>query len=314
MKLFYTDIFELPLPEKHRFPMAKYRRLRERLAEQFPADCFHVPPAATDDELLLAHTAEYLEKLIAGKLTEREIRRIGFPWSPEMVERSRRSTGATTCAARAALHDGVAANLAGGTHHAFADSGEGYCVFNDTCVAARVLLREKLVEKVLIVDCDVHQGNGTAEITRRDSAIYAFSMHCEQNFPFRKRTSHLDIALPAGAGDELYLQELQRGISLAMQQSQPDFVFYIAGADPFYDDRLGKLRLTKRGLQERDQLVFQSCRDHRLPVAVSMAGGYAQHVDDIVDIHFATVMTGWQICGQNCDYSFTSVSRNRASR
>lgn len=272
--------------------MSKYTRLRERIAaDQIFNDCqLLIPPAATDDEILLAHEREYLERIKSGQLSEVEIRRIGFPWSPGMVERSRRSTGATITAARSAVADGLSANLAGGTHHSFADSGQGFCVFNDVCVAAKVIQKgHNSIERVMIVDCDVHQGNGTSSIAANDPTLFAFSVHCDENFPFKKTDGDLDIALPAGTQDDEYLWELKTGIDIAMSRFNPDFVFYIAGADPFIGDRLGKLGLTKSGLRSRDELVINYFRGLEIPIAISMAGGYAPNIDDIVDIHFATI-------------------------
>jgi acetoin utilization deacetylase AcuC-like enzyme len=291
MKVFYSDTFVLPLPEGHRFPMQKYRLLRERVAAEgaVSLDDLIIPLPATDAELGRAHTAAYIDRVQAGELTPLELRRIGFPWSPQMVERSRRSSGATLAACRAALADGFAANLAGGTHHAYAEHGEGYCVFNDSAVAARAMQAEGAARRVLIIDCDVHQGNGTAAIFGRDETIFTFSIHGANNFPFHKEQSDLDIALDDGAGDAAYLAALGDGLFLALEQSRADMAIYLAGADPFHDDRLGRLALTKPGLAERDRMVFEYCRWAGLPVAVTMAGGYARDVADTVDIHFATV-------------------------
>lgn len=207
-----------------------------------------------------------------------------------MVERSRRSTGATIAASQAALADGCAVNLAGGTHHAFTNAGEGYCVFNDACVAARILQQQGQAEKVLVVDCDVHQGNGTAEIVQHDPTIFSFSIHNQKNYPFRKMQSDLDVGLEDGVEDEAYLAILGESLDRIADRFRPDFVFYVSGADPYKDDKLGRLRLTKPGLRLRDEMVLRRFRDQNIPVAVSMAGGYAPDVMDIVDIHFATVL------------------------
>jgi len=291
MRIFYTDHFVLPLPEGHRFPMRKYALLRQRVAESgiVTPDQLFVPHAATDTELLRAHDAEYLRRCQAGTLTRQEIRRIGFPWSPEMVARSRRSSGATIEACRAALEDGVSANLAGGTHHAYADHGEGYCVFNDSAVAARAMQAEGRAARVVIIDCDVHQGNGTAAILARDDTIFTFSIHGAKNFPFHKERSDLDIALDDGVGDAEYLAALDHGLCQAIELSRADLAIYLAGADPFADDKLGRLALSKRGLAARDQMVFEYCRQAGLPVAITMAGGYARAIEDTVDIHFQTL-------------------------
>ena len=249
----------------------------------------HLSEAATDEQLALAHDQDYLEKVKQGSLSEQEIRRMGFPWSPELVERSRRSAGSTIAACRAALTEGVAVNLAGGTHHAGRRHGEGFCVFNDAAVAARVMQAEARVKLVMIIDCDVHQGNGTAAILQNDDSVFTFSIHGEKNFPFRKEASDLDISLPDGTGDADYFRELDDGLQQAMQLANAGLVIYLSGADPFEGDRLGRLSLTKAGLAKRDELVMQSCTDANLPVAVVMAGGYAENVDDIVDIHAQTI-------------------------
>ncbi len=291
MNIFYSDTFVLPLPQGHRFPMQKYAMLRERVehANLVRPDNLRLPPAATDQELLRAHTAGYLQRTQAGMLTPAEIRRIGFPWSPGMVERSRRSSGATIEACRAALTDGVAVNLAGGTHHACSDHGEGFCVFNDSAVAARAMQAEGRAARIVIVDCDVHQGNGTAEITHGDPTIFTLSLHGEKNFPFRKAPGDLDIGLDDATDDDTYLFMLERGLHHAIERARPDLAIYLAGADPFHDDKLGRLALTKAGLAKRDRLVFETLREAGIPFAIVMAGGYARDIADTVDIHFQTV-------------------------
>jgi acetoin utilization deacetylase AcuC-like enzyme len=291
MKAFYSDTFDFPLPENHRFPICKYSRLRERLLEEkviLPEDLL-VPQRATDEQLLRAHTNEYLQRVIHGKLTSKEIRRIGFPWSPELVERSRRSVGGSLEACHAAVQDGIAVNLAGGTHHAHPDWGSGFCVFNDVAVAALDLLTQRKVESIVIIDCDVHQGDGTAAIFAAEERVYTFSIHGASNFPFRKTSSDLDIALPDRVADDEYLQALQAGLQQAFQESAPSFAIYLAGADPYYADTFGRLSLTKGGLHRRDEMVFEACRRLDLPVAVVMSGGYAPDIEDIVDIHIETV-------------------------
>ncbi len=292
MKLFYADEFVLPLPPGHRFPMEKYSRLRAQLeaSDAFaPAD-FRVPPAATDEEIGRAHCPHYLARVVEGRLDSSEQRRIGFPWSPGMVERSRRAAGGTLAACRAALEDGVAANLAGGTHHAFRDRGEGFCVFNDAAVAARALQAEGRVRRVLVVDCDVHQGNGTAAIFSTDPTVFTFSIHGANNFPFEKETSDLDIEMADGAEDAAYLASLSEALESILGNFEADLVIYLAGADPFQDDRFGRLKLSKEGLRRRDDYVLGSCRRQGLPVAIAMAGGYARNIDDTVDIHAATIL------------------------
>ncbi|MEZ5292475.1 MAG: histone deacetylase [Vicinamibacterales bacterium] len=291
MKAFYSDHFVLPLPESHRFPMAKYARLRERVVAEGVLAPGHLveAPLAPWDDLRLVHVPAYVEAVANGTLPADMQRRIGFPWSPGMVERSRRSVGATIAAGRAALLDGVAANLAGGTHHAFADRGEGYCVFNDVAVATRALQREARVDHVAVIDLDVHQGNGTAAIFRDDPSVFTFSMHGAKNYPFRKEQSDLDVELADGTTDAEYLAALDRHLSAVLERHRPALVFYLAGADPFAGDRLGRLDLSKAGLAARDRMVFDRCRLAGIPVAVTMSGGYAPDVEDIVAIHVSTI-------------------------
>jgi acetoin utilization deacetylase AcuC-like enzyme len=291
MKAFYCDEFVLPLPNGHRFPMAKYALLRQRLLAEgiLTQGQLFIPPAATDAQLGLVHTSNYLEKVKTGNLDPAEIRRLGFPWSPQLVERSRRSVGGTIAALRTALQEERAVNLAGGTHHAFPNHGEGFCVFNDAAVAARTLQAEGRVKRIIILDCDVHQGNGTAEALHGDDTIFTFSIHGARNFPFRKYPSDLDIGLPDEAEDELYLSSLRHGLTVALTQAKAEAVIYLAGADPYHGDRLGRLALSKQGLAERDRLVYAACRRWGLPVATVMAGGYAHDIQDIVDIHAQTV-------------------------
>ncbi|MDX1609217.1 MAG: histone deacetylase [Halofilum sp. (in: g-proteobacteria)] len=288
MKLFYTDHFVLPLPAGHRFPMDKYRRLRER-AQAAPGFELHEPAAATDGQLAMAHDRGYIAQVAAGTLDPRQVRALGFPWSPGLVERSRRSNGATIAAARAALADGAAGNLAGGTHHAQIAAAQGFCVFNDCAVAARVLQREGRIRRALVVDTDVHQGNGTAQILAGDESVFTFSIHGARNFPVRKEPGDLDVALEDGTTDGPYLEALDAALDAAFARARPDLVFYLAGADPYEHDRLGRLALTRAGLAERDRRVVARCAAAGLPVAVVMGGGYAPEIDDIVDIHFASI-------------------------
>jgi acetoin utilization deacetylase AcuC-like enzyme len=288
--VFHCDQFAYPLPPGHRFPAEKYALLRARVAESLtPPVMLRVPDAASDEQLLRVHDVQYLAKVVGGTLTEREVRRIGLPWSPELVERSRRSVGGTVEACRAALSDGIAINLSGGTHHAFADHGEGFCIFNDCAVAARTMQAEGRVRRVVIIDCDVHQGNGTAAILADDSTVFTFSIHGAKNFPFHKERSDLDAELADGADDATYLTALTAGINAALAAARADLAIYLAGADPFIGDALGRLALSKAGLADRDRLLLDHCRRAGLPVAVVMAGGYARQIQDTVDIHLETV-------------------------
>ena len=293
MKIFYADHFVLPLPPGHRFPMSKYSRLRERVMEAgiVPPHELVEPPAANDAQLGLAHDPAYVRRVAEGTLDAQEQRRIGFPWTPQMVERSRRSVGATMNAARAALHDGIAVNLAGGTHHAYADHGEGYCIFNDVAVAIRWLMHEQEIRRAVIFDTDVHQGNGTAAIFRDDPHVFSFSVHGANNFPFRKERSTLDIALPDGTTDEGYLGAIADGLTTAFAADRFDIAFYIAGADAHEHDQLGRLHVSAQALAQRDDMVLGTCARLGVPVAVVMGGGYGRDVEDTVAIHLNSVLT-----------------------
>lgn len=289
MQVFYSDRFVLPLPPAHRFPMEKYRLLRERVSQALGGVDLREPDPATDAVLALAHTPDYIRRLSQGDLSHKEMQKIGFPWSPEMVERSRRSTGATIMACRAAIADGASVNLAGGTHHAYADRGEGFCCFNDAMVAARLMQSEGRAQRIAIIDLDVHQGNGSAAIARGDESIFTLSIHGAENYPFVKERSDLDIELPNGTGDLTYLHALDEALAELQSRFSADLIIYLAGADPYEDDRLGRLGLTKAGLLARDERVFGFARSLGLPVAVAMAGGYARNILDTVKIHFQTV-------------------------
>ena len=271
--------------------MPKYALLRQRVMEErlIPPEDLQVGPAATDEQLTRAHDPEYVRRVKEGQLSHQEIRQIGFPWSPGLVERSRRSVGSTIAACRSALEGGLGVNLAGGTHHAGPDYGQGFCVFNDSAVAARAMQAEGRAVNVVILDCDVHQGNGTADIFATDPTVFTFSIHGAKNFPFRKKPSDLDIALDDDADDPIYLDALELGVKQALELAGADLAIYLAGADPYAGDRLGRLAVTKRGLAERDRFVLNACRSAGLPVAIVMAGGYGQRVEDTVDIHFQTV-------------------------
>lgn len=297
MKIFYSDTFVLPLPENHRFPMRKYSMLRERVEATGLAaeDELLIPDPVTDEQILRAHEQDYLNRVVTGTTTRKEQRRIGFPWSSGMVERSRRASGGTLGACRAALAEGYAANIAGGTHHALSYRGEGFCIFNDAPISIRALQDEGLIKRALILDTDVHQGNGTAEILSGDDSVFTFSMHGAKNFPFQKEKSDLDVELSDGAEDEEFLSSLRDGLETAFRRSRagepggPGVAVFLAGADPFEGDRLGRLNVTKPALAERDRLVLDGCRERGIPVAVVMAGGYATEIEHTVDIHFQSV-------------------------
>ena len=304
MQAFYADQFVLPLPTGHRFPMSKYRLLRERLVE-LPGMQLCPALPASEGELALAHAPAYVSAVAEGTLSAALQREIGFPWSEAMVERARRSVGATIAAARAALESGVAANLAGGTHHATADKGGGYCVFNDAAAAARLMQAEwhrahRQLLRVAIIDLDVHQGNGSAAIFADDPTVFTLSIHGAKNFPFRKERSDIDVDLPDGCIDQPYLDALDTALAELWQrhgQSPPGLVFYLAGADPHEGDRLGRLKLSTDGLAERDRRVLAALRDRRIPVAVAMAGGYGRVIDDTVQVHLNTLraaLHSWQ--------------------
>jgi acetoin utilization deacetylase AcuC-like enzyme len=290
---FYSDQFVLPLPPGHRFPMAKYRRLRERVTAHLPGVRLAEAPAAADGELALAHDPDYIDRVVHGRLTAAEQRALGFPWSEPMVERSRRSAGATIAACRAALSEGVAVNLAGGTHHAHRDRGQGYCVFNDAAVAARLMQAEAarggMMLTVAIIDLDVHQGDGTAAILGEDPSVFTLSLHGARNYPFRKATSDLDVALPDGTGDADYLAALEAALAQLRRRTLPGLLIYLAGADAHEGDRLGKLALSTAGMRARDERVFRFANQLDVPVAVAMAGGYGTDIDTTVAVHAGTV-------------------------
>lgn len=302
MKLFYAATSLQTLPAGHRFPMGKYEILRQRLAAELPQLQLQLADPASDGELALVHTPAYVQAVVKGELSASAQREIGFPWSEGMVERARRSVGATVSAARLAMQQGIAANLAGGTHHAYADKGSGFCVFNDVAVAARLLQTEaarsgKQALQVAVIDLDVHQGNGTARIFRQDPSVFTLSMHGAKNFPFRKEESDLDIDLPDGCTDGLYLSQLQDALAQLEARCSPDLVFYLAGADPHEGDRLGRLKLSFEGLQERDRMVFEWAWRKRVPLAMAMAGGYGREIADTVQVQintFSQALSAWE--------------------
>jgi acetoin utilization deacetylase AcuC-like enzyme len=297
MQVFYSDHFVLPLPAGHRFPMPKYRLLRDRVVAECPGMRLLEAPAASDGELALAHTPDYIAAVGEGLLTPAQQREIGFPWSAAMAERARRSVGASIAAARAALAEGVAAQLAGGTHHAFADHGSGYCVFNDVAVATRLMQaeahrRERRLLRVAVIDLDVHQGDGTAALFADDPTVFTLSLHGANNFPLRKQASDLDIELPDGCTDAPYLDALDLALRTLWARhaaALPGLVFFLAGADPHEGDRLGRLKLSAAGLAERDRRVLDACTERGIPVALSMAGGYGQSIDTTVALQRRTL-------------------------
>jgi acetoin utilization deacetylase AcuC-like enzyme len=289
LKAFYSDHFVLPLPAGHRFPMQKYRLLRERAADVVPGIDFVEAPDIGNGVLALAHHPDYIRRVSLGELSNAEQRQIGFPWSPEMVERSRRSAGATVAACRAAFDDGVALNLAGGTHHAQADHGEGFCVFNDAAIAARLMQAERRAGRVAVIDLDVHQGNGTAAILARDDSVFTLSLHGANNYPFVKEVSDLDVALPDDIADHAYLAALESALATLFARFDPQLIIFLAGADPHEGDRLGRMKLTFDGLARRDKMVLEAAHQRRIPVAIAMAGGYGREIDDTIRVHLQTI-------------------------
>jgi len=287
VRVYSTPLFVLPLPTGHRFPMARYQLLYDKVCQLEGLELVVPAPVAIDD-LLRVHQADYVRRALDGRLDKMELRRLGFPWSPHLVQRSLCSVGATVEAAFWAWeHKGVAVNLAGGTHHAFADRGEGFCLFNDCVVAARSWQEQVgRIGQVVFIDCDVHQGNGTASLCDGDASLFTLSLHGRNNYPFHKETSDLDLELPDGCQDDEYLQRLQEGLA---QLPKADLAFYLAGADPYEKDRLGRLKLTREGLRRRDRMVLDRCRQAGTPVVVTMAGGYAEPIDDTAEIQAATV-------------------------
>lgn len=290
MRVYYSDQFIVPLPDGHRFPIRKYRMLREVLLERGVLKLAELVESVPVDRECLerVHTPAYLDALFEGRLTEAEIRRMGFPWTEGLLTRSRASVGGTLAAARHALGHGFAGNLAGGTHHAFADHGEGYCVFNDIAVAIRTLQAERRISRAVIIDLDVHQGNGTASIFADDDAVFTFSMHGEYNFPFRKQRSSRDVGLPDGVGDADYLAALEQHLPEVLEAAGADLVFYQGGVDALEEDTLGRLAMTHAGLRERDRLVFEAAWHRGLPVVTTLGGGYARPIEATVDAHVGT--------------------------
>ncbi|MEM7331870.1 MAG: histone deacetylase [Chloroflexota bacterium] len=291
MRAFYYDHYTFPLKEGHRFPSAKYRLLREKvIKDQILSEAeLLVPTTVTRQQLLRVHTPDYVHRFENGLLTKEEIRRIGLDWSPQLVTRIQHVVGATIAVCRVAIRDGIALSLGGGTHHACTDHGQGYCLYNDIMVGIRTMQAEGRIKSAVVIDCDVHQGNGTAEIAAGDSSVYTFSIHGEKNFPFRKIASDWDIGLPDGTEDEAYLGALETAVSQIINAQKPDFVVYLAGADVHENDRLGRLKLTKSGIRQRDEMVLSKCQAAGIPVAVLMAGGYGKNLNVMVDVQAQTV-------------------------
>jgi acetoin utilization deacetylase AcuC-like enzyme len=290
LKLVYSDRYDLNLGS-HVFPSIKYRLVKEKLLREHiaePGD-FIEPPPASDDDIALVHHREYLRKLQTGKLSYLEVLRLEIPYSPELVRAVWLCTGGSILAGRLALEDGAAVNVGGGFHHAYPDHGEGFCVLNDFAVAIRRLQKDRTIERAMTVDCDVHQGNGTAAIFGGDHTVFTLSIHQENNYPYPKPPSSLDINLRDGVGDEEYLRELAQGLDRALEEFSPDLIFYVAGADPYRDDQLGGLKLSLQGLEKRDRLVFEKAKQKNIPAAVILAGGYARRVEETVEIHVSTI-------------------------
>lgn len=297
-RVWSSSRYTFPLPEGHRFPVAKYALLRERIVADgiVAAGDIAEPHRASREELLLVHAPEYLDRFTSGAMTPDELRRLGLPWSSALVERSHRAVGGTIDAARWALDHGLAMNLAGGTHHAFADRGEGFCVFNDVAVAIRVLQAERRIGRAVVIDLDVHQGNGTHAVFAGDPSVYTFSVHGGRNYPFQKIPGTCDIELDDGTGDDEYLAQLADTLPRVLAASEADLAIYLAGADPHEHDRLGRLKLTFAGLARRDAMVLAACREIGLPVAITIAGGYGRDIADTVTVHANTVRlaAGWR--------------------
>lgn len=291
MRACYSEHYVIPLPAGHSFPIQKYRLIRQQLLAEgtlAPADLVE-PDLAHPEDIVQAHTRAYWERVSTGALSASAVRRLGLPWSEALVRRSRASVQGTLTAARIAIHEGRAANLAGGTHHAFADRGEGYCVLNDIAIAIRCLQRDWWMQRMAVIDCDVHQGNGTASIFAGDPDVFTFSIHGANNYPLTKVPGTLDIALPDGTGDAEYLATLQAALPPILHEFRPGLIFYQAGADPHERDRLGRLALTHDGLRRRDALVLAACRDAAIPVVITLGGGYSKELADTVEAHCNTI-------------------------
>ena len=307
MQVFYTPRYYANIGDGHIFPIRKIELVRDRLLTEgtLRHDELFEPAPATLEQVRLVHTEDYVSRLCNGTLTAKELRRLGLPWSESLVQRSFYATGGTIAAARAALLDGYGSNLAGGTHHSFADHGEGFCVLNDVAVAIRVLRSDGLIRRAAIVDCDVHQGNGTATIFADDEDTFTFSIHGANNYPLFKMRSSLDVELPDGTGDREYLEILTNNLP-AVFAAEPEIVFYLAGADPYAGDKLGRLALTMEGLRQRDECVLRECYEREVPIVTVMSGGYGKDINDTVEIHCNTIRTVKEV------FELTAVARRLA--
>ena len=307
MQVFYTPRYYADIGDGHIFPIRKFELVRNRLLAEgtLRHDDLFEPVPATVEQVRLVHTDDYVSRLRAGTLTAKELRRLGLPWSESLVQRSFYATGGTIAAARAALVEGYGSNLAGGTHHSFAERGEGFCVLNDVAVAIRVLRNEGLIQRAAIVDCDVHQGNGTATIFAGDEDTFTFSIHGANNYPLFKAQSSLDVELPDGTTDHEYLDCLTNHLPTVFA-AEPEIVFYLAGADPYVGDKLGRLALTMDGLRQRDECVLRECYEREVPVVTVMSGGYGKDVNDTVEIHCNTIRMVKEV------FKFTAAARRLA--
>ncbi len=297
LKIAYSPIYKYTLPEKHRFPMIKYELIPEQLIYEgtiSESNLFH-PSPATEETILLTHTPEYWTKLQTQDLNAKEIRKIGFPMSEQLITRGTHIAQGTIECALYAQKFGIAMNIAGGTHHSFADHGEGFCIFNDIAMASNYFLRHGLAQQILVIDLDVHQGNGTAKIFENEPRVFTFSMHGARNYPTKKEQSDLDIGLPDKTEDTLYLKQLRETLPKLIDEVQPDLIFYLSGVDVLETDKLGRLSLSMAGCKTRDEIVLKACKQNEIPVAVSMGGGYSERVAHIIEAHANTFRLGQEI-------------------
>lgn len=290
LKIAWSRVYAHPLPEGHRFPMEKYDLIPEQLLHEgtISRENLFEPEVQSLEDILTTHDAGYVGRLLDGSISAREMRKIGFPYSPELVLRERIINQGTLDCARLALRHGVAMNVSGGTHHAFRDRGEGFCLLNDIATAANVLLRDGLASRILVIDLDVHQGNGTAAIFRDEPRVFTFSMHCQGNYPMDKEKSDLDLPLPPGTGDAEFLGALRGTLTQLMADFKPDYIFYLSGVDVVATDKLGRFKMSREGCKERDRMVLEAARKADLPLCISMGGGYSHHIRDIVEAHCNT--------------------------